>query len=47
LLKATYGRLNIEDNPLSKDGINVSTRADYGLLTPTKALPVLFDINVA
>jgi hypothetical protein len=46
LLTTTYGRLNIEDNPLSKDGINISTRADYGLLTPTKSKPVLFDLNV-
>lgn len=56
LLKATYGKVMVDQNPPISGsggnygplhGINVSSRADYGLLTPTKSKPVLFDVNVA
>jgi hypothetical protein len=56
LLKSTWGRVSVNQDPSISatggaygpmSGINVFTRADYGLLTPTHYLPVLFDVNVA
>jgi len=55
LLKSTWGKVFVNQDPAISgsggaygplSGINVLTRADYGLLTPTHYLPVLFDVNV-
>lgn len=47
ILKSTYGQIVHTTDPLNVSGVGVISRADYGLLTPTKYLPVLFDVNVA
>jgi len=56
ILARNYGKVVIDQNPAvsgsggtygPKWGINVSTAVTYGLLTPTKHKPVLYDINVA
>jgi len=56
LLKSTWGKVQVnQDPPISGSGgaygpvsgINVFTRADYGLLTPTHYKPVLFNVVVA
>jgi hypothetical protein len=51
LLKSTFGKTKtLDDAPITGagpvSGITVSGRLDMGLLTPTKALPILFDVNV-
>lgn len=52
ILKSTFGQIKInQDPPITGagpvSGISIVARADYGLLTPTHYLPVLFDVNVA
>lgn len=47
ILKSTYGQIKITQDPLNISGVGIISRIDYGLLTPTKALPVLFDVNVS
>lgn len=47
ILSSTWGQIVHTNDPLNVSGVGVVSRADYGLLTPTKYLPVLFDINVA
>lgn len=56
LLKSTWGLVQVNnDPPISASGgsygpmsgINVFTRADYGLLTPTHYKPIIFNVVVA
>lgn len=52
VLSSTYGQITINQDPPATaggpvSGISVVSRLDYGLLTPTHYLPILFDINVA
>ncbi len=47
ILKSTYGQIVVTQDPNLQSGIGIISRVDYGLLTPTKYLPVLFDVNVA
>lgn len=47
ILKATNGQIKQIQDPLNQSGIGMTSRVDYGLLTPTHYLPVLFDVNVA
>ncbi len=52
ILKSTWGKIVINEDPPATaggpvSGISVVSRVDYGLLTPTHYLPVLFDVNVA
>jgi hypothetical protein len=55
ILKSTYGKVNVNEDPAISgssgnygplSGINVFSRLDYGLLTPTHYKPVIFNINV-
>ncbi len=47
ILKSTYGQIKITQDPLNVSGVGIISRIDYGLMTPTKALPIIFDVNVA
>lgn len=51
ILKSTWGKIVVNQDPPATaggpvSGISVVSRCDYGLLTPTHFLPVLYDINV-
>lgn len=46
ILSSTWGQIVQTTDPLNVSGVGIVSRADYGLLTPTKYLPVLFDVNV-
>jgi hypothetical protein len=46
ILSSTWGQIVHTNDPLNISGVGVISRADYGLLTPTKYLPVLYDVNV-
>lgn len=46
ILKDTYGQVIVTVDPLNQSGVGIVSRVDYGLLTPTHYLPVLFDVNV-
>lgn len=46
ILSSTWGQIVHTNDPLNVSGVGVIARADYGLLTPTKYLPVIFDVNV-
>ena len=46
ILKETYGQIVVTQDPNLQSGIGIISRVDYGLLTPTVALPLLFDVNV-
>jgi hypothetical protein len=51
LLKSTYGKVYITEDPAGASGgnisgISVNSRLDYGTKIPTVAAPLIFDVNV-
>ncbi len=51
ILKSTYGKTYITEDPAGASGgnisgISVNTRLDYGTKIPTVAAPLIFDVNV-
>lgn len=50
ILRATYGNLQVVDEPASADGalsgVGLTARIDYGVKTPTGLASLLYDINV-
>lgn len=51
ILRATYGKTYITEDPAGASGgnisgISVNTRLDYGTKVPAVSLPLIFDVNV-
>ncbi len=47
ILRSTYGKTVVTEDPNMQSGVGIVSRIDIGVLVPTKHKPTLFDVNVA
>lgn len=47
VLRTTWGKLVVNQDPLAQSGTGLVSRADFGVKTPTGLKPIIYDINVS